>query len=56
MSPSLYASVAEKASFRFEAVALLCSNRLLAVSRCGATLVVKMQVGEFMVHGENLDL
>ncbi len=41
MSPSLYGSVAEEALFWYETVTLLCLRRLLAVSRCDASLVMK---------------
>lgn len=41
MSPFLYESVAEEALIRSETVTLLCLKRLLAVSRCDASLVTK---------------
>lgn len=41
MSPSLYRSVAEKAVFDCATVTVVYVRRLLAVSRCAATLVMK---------------
>ena len=41
MSPSLYEAVVEKALFRCAIVTLVYLRRLLAVSRCDASLVMK---------------
>lgn len=41
MSPLLYGSEGEEALVRFDTITLLCIRRLLAVSRCDASLVLK---------------